>query len=236
MSIVDNFDYYFEMVPANTELLKQEVYKIRHQVYCIERGFLDIREQGLEMDDYDQYSNHYLIRYRNDGSYMATTRLILPDQQCPERLFSIETLSQIDETLLPIPIDRRHLAELSRFCVSKNFRRRANEQSLLVTNDVDGSHRNHNESAHLTLSLFACALRISIEHDIRYWYALMEPASKRIAAALGIYFTEIGSPINFHGTRVPYFIQLSTMLDEVAKKNPDYWDMLTHHGDYRIKK
>jgi N-acyl amino acid synthase of PEP-CTERM/exosortase system len=236
MSIVDAFNHYFEMIPATSDTLKQEVYKIRHQVYCVERAFLDVRDDGLDIDEYDERSSHYLIRYRNNGSYMATTRLILPDRQDPERLFSIENLSQIDKTLLPKNIDRCHLAELSRFCVSKNFRRRANEQGLIVTNDTDDSSRRaQGDSAHLTLSLFACAMRISAEQDIRYWYAIMEPALKRVFSGLGIYFVQIGLPVDFHGVRVPCFIKLDTMLNNVAEKNPAYWDMITHYGDYQIK-
>jgi len=32
---IDHFNQYFEMVPAISEELKNEVYKLRYQVYCI---------------------------------------------------------------------------------------------------------------------------------------------------------------------------------------------------------
>ena len=38
-SIDEAFHDYFEIVPATTEALKTEVYRLRYQVYCLETGF-----------------------------------------------------------------------------------------------------------------------------------------------------------------------------------------------------
>lgn len=238
MSIVDAFNEYFEMIPANSDALKQEVYKLRYQVYCVEKGFLETRANGMEYDEYDAHSSHYLIRHRDSDCYMATTRLILPDSNHPEKLFPMEVYSQIDNIKLLNTMHRGNLAELSRFCVSKQFRRRANERDLLVTNDVDEnrcSRREKDSSAHLTLALFACAIRMSSEHNIHYWYAIMEPASKRIASALGIHFVELGPlrpSAHYYGMRAPYAIKVDDLLNDVAEKDLDYWNMLTHNGQF----
>jgi len=232
MSILDAFNQYFEMIPADSEELKQEVYKLRYQVYCLERGFLDPEEDGVEYDDYDQNSCHYLIRHRESNCYMATTRLVLPDKQNPQKLFPIEEHSHIDNKALLDTMPRANLAELSRFCVSKTFRRRKNEQDLIVTNDADES-RTINErrsSAHLTLALFTCAISMSSEHNIHYWYAIMEPALKRIFSTMGIHFVEIGPLVDYHGMRVPCVIKVDDLLTGAAKKNTDYLQMLTNNG------
>ena len=114
MSILDAFNYYFEMVAVDSEELKQEVYKLRYQVYCLEKDFENPEQHtdGLEYDEYDEHSCHYLIRHRATDSYMATTRLILPNRYP----FPIEANSQIDTKLVK-NINRANLAELSRFCV-----------------------------------------------------------------------------------------------------------------------
>jgi N-acyl amino acid synthase of PEP-CTERM/exosortase system len=231
MSILDSFNYYFEMVPANTAALKQEVYKLRYQVYCLEKYFENPEQHadGLEYDEYDEYSCHYLIRHRETDCYMATTRLILPNS----KIFPMEANSKIERKELITKINRANLAELSRFCVSKQFRRRANEQNLIVTNDVDNSRASpigKNNSASITLSLFACAVEMSSEHNIRYWYAIMEPALKRVVAALGIHFEEIGPLVDYHGMRVPCIIKVDDLLCSVAEKDIDYWAMVTNNG------
>lgn len=232
MSILDAFNQYFEMIPADSEELKQEVYKLRYQVYCLERGFLDPEEDGVEFDDYDHNSSHYLIRHRETNCYMATTRLVLPDKQNLQRFFPIEEHSHIENKALLETMPRTNLAELSRFCVSKTFRRRKNEQDLIVTNDTDESRSldERKSSAHLTLALFACAVRMSAEHNIDYWYAIMEPTAKRISSALGIHFIEVGPLVDYHGMRVPCIIKVDDLLSSAAEKNSDYLQMLTNKG------
>ena len=238
MSIIEAFNDYFEIIPANTDALKQEVYKLRYQVYCLEKGFLEPRANGLEYDEYDTRSSHYLIRHRETDCYMATTRLVLPDKQDLQKLFPMEAYNQIDNVERLKTIRRANLAELSRFCVSKQFRRRAHERDLLVTNDVDESRYSPREkasSAHLTLALFACAIRMSSEHNIHYWYAIMEPALKRVFSTLGVHFVEMGPPatsVHYYGIRSPYTIKVDDLLNDTAEKDLDYWKMLTDNGRF----
>ena len=132
-NIIDHFDRYFEMVPATSDELKNEVYKLRYQVYCIEHEFENCEQypNGLEFDEYDQKSVHYLIRHRKSGDYAATTRLILPDASNLEKLFPLELYCEIDNFEVMQPINRRHLGEVSRFCVSKTFKKRRHEANTL---------------------------------------------------------------------------------------------------------
>jgi N-acyl amino acid synthase of PEP-CTERM/exosortase system len=236
MSILEAFNQYFEIIPASTEELRQEVYKLRYQVYCLEKGFLNPSPDGTEHDEYDEYSSHYLIRHHETG-YMATTRLILPDRNHPEKLFPMEAYNQIDNAELLKSMPRNNIAELSRFCVSKEFRRRANERDIIVTNEVDDDRSpiKKHHSPNLTLALFACAVRISFEHDIHYWYAIMEPASKKIAAALGVNFVAVGSPMpseHYYGLRAPYTIKVNDLLRGAEEKDPEYLEMLTGKKNY----
>jgi N-acyl amino acid synthase of PEP-CTERM/exosortase system len=231
------------MIPAISDELKHEVYKLRYQVYSTENGdktgfnnFID-HSEGMEFDEYDSHSSHYLIRHRERGIYMATTRLILPDANNREKLFPIEKHSQIDDVDLLKALPRHNLAELSRFCVSKEFRRRKNEQHLLTTNDAESDVAYGQEekrvSSHLTLALFACAIKMSSEHNIHYWYAFMEPALMRVFSALGIHFVGIGPLVNFYGTRRPCVIKIDDLLNSVAEKNLSYWNLLTNNGQFR---
>ncbi|MDO9047876.1 MAG: PEP-CTERM/exosortase system-associated acyltransferase [Methylobacter sp.] len=240
MNIIDIFNEYFEMIPATSEELKHEVYKLRYQVYCIENGdktgFMNPMDhpEEIEFDEYDSHSSHYLIRHRRLGIYMATTRLILPDAKNREKPFPIEKHSQIDDVALLKTMPRHNLAELSRFCVSKEFRRRKNEPHLLTTIDAESeaafTQEEKRSSSHLTLALFACAIKMSSENNIHYWYALMEPALMRVISTLGIHFVGIGPLVDFYGMRRPCAIKVDDLLDSVATKNLTYWNMLTNNG------
>lgn len=244
INAINIFNKYFEMVPAVTDELKHEVYKLRYQVYSTENGdktgfnnFID-HSGEIEFDEYDSHSSHYLIRHRELRTYMATTRLILPNAHNGKKLFPIEKHSQIDDVDLLKLIPRHNLAELSRFCISKEFRRRKNEGHLLITNDIVGSEvifeqEEKRSSSYLTLALIACGIKMSSENNIHYWYAFMEPALIRIISALGIHFVEIGPLVNHYGLRQPCVIKIDDLLDGVAKKNLNHWNMLTNNGQIR---
>ncbi|MBD9357741.1 PEP-CTERM/exosortase system-associated acyltransferase [Methylomonas albis] len=237
-TIIDAFDEYFEMLPAISDDLKKEVYKLRYQVYCIETGFEDPanHQDEAEYDDFDDSSIHYLIRHKRFDTYAATTRLILPNKKNPERLFPIELHSQIQipEAFKGIP--RMALGEVSRFCVSKDFKRRKKESGTLtgISPDTDAyySEDERRTFPHITIALIACLVKISAEHGIDYWYAVMEPALLRFLSTLGIHFIHIGPLTDYHGKRQPGIIKVSDLLEGVAKKNPELLEMLTFRGQY----
>lgn len=237
-NIVDHFNEYFEIVPAISDVLKREVYKLRYQVYCIENNFESAWQfpDEFEYDKYDMHSVHYLIRHRRSAEYIATTRLILPHGNNLKKPFPIEINSQIDNVDLVKNISRQNLAELSRFCVSKKFRRRKNDQHLIITNDAEPetvfTQEEKRNSSNLTLALFSCAIRMSYENNIHYWYAIMEPSLMRVFSALGIHFVGIGPLVDYHGMRRPCIIKVTDLLDSVAKKNASYWNMLTNNGHF----
>ena len=120
-TILTAFNQYFKMVPACSDELRMEVYKLRFQVYCNETCFEDpLQHPGeIECDEYDTNSIHYLIYHRKSNAYAATTRLILPNTRDIKKLFPIEVNTTIDNLELLKAIPRNKLAEVSRFCVSK---------------------------------------------------------------------------------------------------------------------
>lgn len=232
--ILDAFNEFFEIVPATSESLKEEVFKLRYQVYCLEAGFENPKNypQGLERDEYDDNSVHYLIKYKKFNTFAATTRLILPFKN-NDRLFPIERFTQIDKKLID-NIPRNHLAEASRFCVSKAFKRRKNEVGTLTGIGAE-SISDYTESEkrvfpHLSIALFACLIKMSDDYRINHWYAVMELALIRFFTTIGVYFTGIGPLVEYHGKRQPCIIKVSDLLNGVAKKDQAIWNMMTNKG------
>ncbi len=234
--IVDHFDQYFEIVPAISDELKNEVYKLRYQVYCIENNFESPSQfpDEMEFDDFDQRSVHYLIRHRRSGDYAATVRLILPDAINPEKLFPLEQYCEIDNHTIMQPIDRKYLGEVSRLCVSKAFKKRKNEAYTLAAIGSDRQEYFSLEEKRtfplISIALIACTVKASFENDIHYSYGTMEPPWFRLVSALGINFIKIGPLVDYHGERWPAVIKVTDMLDRVAEKNPAIWNLLTNKG------
>jgi len=237
-SIVDAFSDYFELIPATTEQQLREVFSLRYHVYCLETGFEDPNRhpEQTECDEFDKNSIHYLIYHKHSATYPATTRLILPDKNDPAQLFPIELHCQIDTQPVFKDIPRLRIGEVSRFCVSKDFKRRKNEAGTLTGINPEiyelVSEDERRTFPHITLGLFTCLIKISAEQGIDYWFAVMEPALIRFLATLGMHFIPIGPLAEYHGKRQPTIIKVSDLLIGVQKKNPEVWEILTLKGQF----
>lgn len=234
--IVDHFDQYFEMVSATSDELKKEAYKLRYQVYCIENNFESSSHfpDKMEFDEFDERSIHYLIRHRKSGAYAATVRLIIPDANNPKKLFPVEQYCEIDNYAAMDPINREHLGEASRLCVSKEFKKRRSEANTLAAIGPDRQNfftlDERRSFPHISFALIASLIKACYENDIYYFLGSLEPAWFRFLSAAGINFTKIGPLTDYHGDRWPGVIKVTDLLDGVANKNLDIWNLLTNKG------
>ncbi len=233
------FNSYFEMMPATTDELKKESYKLRYHIYCLETGFENPEQypDGMEYDDDDVRSVHYLIRHRKSGEYAATVRLILPYENRPDELLPIEKHFKFDNVAVTQAISRQHLGEVSRFCVSKSFKRRRNEADTLTSVSpyweqdyfTTGERRTF---PYIVFSLMACIIKASREHNIDYLYGTMETPWLRFLAASGLHWVKIGPAVDYHGERWPCAVKITDVLDHIAKKDGALWNMLTNNGQF----
>jgi len=110
LDLLSAFNEYFELVHADTDELRAQVFQLRYQVYVLETGFEaeeDCRSRVAadgsvirwEEDEFDARSDHYLLRHRRTGVYAATTRLILPESSTPAAPYPIELHCNLEEPL-----------------------------------------------------------------------------------------------------------------------------------------
>ena len=71
---------------------------------------------------------------------------------------------------------------------------------------------------------------MSVTHDVRYWYGLMEPAFARLLQRCGIHFREIGPLVDHHGLRKPYFGVADEIMAGIYRERRDIWDLLAEEG------
>ena len=196
---------HFTVVRADTPKLLDEAFRLRYQVYCLENsGFEnpDEHEDGRERDREDDRSVHALLMHRRTGAYAGTVRVILPSSS--RQLPLHDLLKTQDKKLLSRLPSARDLAEISRFAISKEFRRRRNEERYA---DADWSSHDADLSEErrvlplITFGLLRAVLEICVEQDVPWLGAVMEPALIRIFRRFGVNFERIGGPVEHHGTR-----------------------------------
>lgn len=234
------FNSVFDIQLATTPEEINEVFELRYQVYCIDRPFEDPNcfTDKREYDAYDQRAAHALIRYRSTGDIVAAVRIVMtgnsPDQaEFPMEGSCIHHMDQRAQDAFA-GTHRMRIAEISRMAVSRDFRRRLNEDKTAsgVTDFVCYGDSENGKRAlpYISLGLFAAILQMSVRHGITHWVAAMEPALLRMLKRFGVEFDHVGPVLEYHGRRRPAFTEAASMLECARKLRPDVWSLVTNDG------
>jgi N-acyl amino acid synthase of PEP-CTERM/exosortase system len=218
--------------------LLYEALRLRFQVYCLEQGYEDAAAfpDGMERDSYDARSLHALLIHRTSRLVAGTVRLIRPDPAQPIGSLPIDHLCSDPQLREPGLLPRESLAEVSRFAISKSFRRRVEDAPTPTGVGPGWRERRRREQRrvpHLSLGLVQAMVCTSAQYGITHWVAEMEPALLRMYAKLGIHWHPMGDLIEFHGSRQPCWTRLDEMLLQTYRERPDVWDLVTNGGAYQ---
>lgn len=179
----------------------EEVFRLRYQVYGIERGFLKVEDypEGLERDEYDDHSIHFLTRNAK-GNPIATARLVLYSPIG----FPIE--KEYDMSQAFVGIDRRGVVEFSRFALSKNIRDIEKETAAVPASEKFGY-------SEIALQLIVALVREGRIRGITYCCAAVERALWLVMRHSGMGMRQVGPPKEYHGLRIPCLVSLKELLD-----------------------
>lgn len=214
------FERYFDTVPATTEELLAEVYRLRHQVYCEELRYEPTRASQMEHDEYDKRSIHCLLFHKSSQSYIGCVRLILADSMNEELPFPFELVCgkglqwRFDAAA---GSSRRHYGEISRLAIAARFRRRRGEP--LVGED-DGENENPDPSTEherrlfpsIALGLYVAITAMGLNQGLDGVFATMELRLARQLRRFGLHFEQVGSEIEHRGMRAPFFLGRDNLL------------------------
>jgi N-acyl amino acid synthase of PEP-CTERM/exosortase system len=209
---------YFDIVRADTPALLDEAYRLRYQVYCVENPFENAAEHadGRERDVDDDRSVHTLLRHRTTGAFAGTARVILPHDGVPHRPLPLHQLLARQNRSCAKRVPWRATGEISRFAVSKEFRRRRNEErypDVLTPGIVPTANDERHVVPYITFGLIRGVLEICTEYGVANICAVMEPALIRILRRFGLDFVPIGDLIEHHGVRQPCVARLNDLVE-----------------------
>lgn len=216
INLAGNFTKYFEVVPALTPELKNEVYHIRHAVYCEELGFESPRQDGMETDEYDAQSLHVLLRNVNNGDWVGCVRLVLARADDPQQPLPFEKYcaSSLDRRIVdPAKLPRERVAEVSRLAVLARYRKRKGEQRTPVAiSDRDFGTPEQPRFPYIPVGLYLGMIDLAQRHGLEHLFVLTEPRLARHLAALGVKIRRIGEGVDHRGHRVPSTMNVSGII------------------------
>jgi len=240
------FHDYFEMIQAKTPALLDEALRLRYQVYCLETGYERHTQftNGIEYDQFDLFSVHSIIKHKDTGIPAANTRLILPRSQKSDFHFPIQDLVSPEQIQDVVKFNKENMsdfAEISRFCVSRDFKKRYQEgESIAGVREVEETKLDIEPESlkpvddrllpHITIALMATVFKMSAEEDVKHWFAIMEPSLLRFLRRYGIDFVPIGSPVHFRGIRQPCYAFVDDVAVGMWKKRREVWKFVTDNG------
>ncbi len=201
----NKFKEYFELAQALSPESKDEVYRLRHRVYCDELGFERPSHDGRERHEFDDQSRHLLLRSVKTGVSIGCIRLVMVRPERPQLPLPFEKLfatagggRELNSAALP----RRSIAEISRLTLAREFRRRRRAEAR-----ADVAHEAFGTPAHPTfpyvqLGLYLGAIALAKHLGISKLFLLTEPRLLVHFRHLGFPVRQVGGAIEHRGTRV----------------------------------
>jgi N-acyl amino acid synthase of PEP-CTERM/exosortase system len=227
-TISKHFSQYLRPQIANSEELKQEVYRLRHQVYCAELKFESENAEQIEKDSFDSHSVHCFVRHLATDRMAGTVRLIT--SSCAEELLPIEKFCSHaiqDTEFAPHLFPRQDICEISRLAVLADFRRRQidnfNGAATGAINIDEYSTRELRCFPYIAICLYLAAASTAFRTNKKHAFVMMEPRLARSMTFVGICFKQLGEPVEYHGQRAAFYINKEMLFDNLS---PGYKKLL----------
>lgn len=213
----EGFRQLFELVPALDEASLNEVFRIRHDVYCRDLSWEPVSEIGRESDEYDRHSFHCLLRRRGSGEPVGCTRLIVarPEDPAYPLPFEHSCREVLDRSIAdPANMPRHTIGEVSRLAVRNTFRQRKGEATTPVSmTEADfGGHGPETRFPFIPVSLYLGAAAIARRFGIEHVFVLTEPRLASHFVRIGFDIRTVGGTIEHRGTRVPSVLSSSKVV------------------------
>jgi N-acyl amino acid synthase of PEP-CTERM/exosortase system len=225
-TLLERFDSRFCALPAITLERIRTAQRIRYQVYCIEHPHekSDNRD-GVEMDEFDSHAVQSLLVCRATDAALGTLRLILPLANELESSFPVQHVLAADSLREFNRLPLHAMGEVSRFSISRQFRRLADTSGCAERMAYVG-----NSAVLMRLGLMQALVRMSVQHGVTHWCAAMEPTLLRMLSAMAIRFRPVGPLVEYHGLRQPCYGTMADVLSAVKRERPTLWSVITDGG------
>lgn len=213
------FRQHFEIVPALSDALKDEVYRIRHQVYCEDLKFESTRPEGRETDEHDLNSLHLLMRNVKTNEFIGCTRIVRPrlDDLHYQLPFEKTCATVLDRSIIdPARLRRERIAEVSRLAVVGGYRRRKGEAcSPISISDDDYGTPKLPRFPYIPIGLYLGTTELARLNGIDTLFVLTEERLARHFGKLGVKLQFIGDRVEHHGKRTPSMMSVSGIIKDI---------------------
>ena len=213
----EGFRSYLGIHPALGEHSRDDVFAIRHEVYCEELGFEPVRPERRETDEYDTHSLHCLMKTSGENARLVgCNRIVLARPGDPHYPLPFERTCEatLDRSIIdPAKLPRDSIAEVSRLAVRAAFRRRAGDSKTAVSiNREDFGTKDQPRFPYIPVGLYLGAVHMAERSGIETMFVLTEPRLAAHFGKLGVKIRQIGGPVEHRGLRIPSMLDVKSII------------------------
>jgi N-acyl-L-homoserine lactone synthetase len=201
---------------VETEENLEQVYRLRYHIYCLEKGYEQKEKypDGIEMDEYDVYSIHFIAKVFDEA--IGTARLILNNPLG----FPAEKYCRTD--IADFNIKKEQTVEISRFAVSN---------TLVRALQFDRTK--------ILIGLFREVYQETKLLGIENLCAAMGKGLQRLLCRFGIVFSPLGPIVDYHGPRAFHVSSMTNVEEDIFLKDCDLFNFISspvnHNADELLK-
>lgn len=194
----------YDVILADTPDTRRIHHSVRFAVFCEDRKFEDARAyaDGLETDQYDEQSAHFVVRDTLTKRWVAAARLILPG----------ESPLQV-EKYCPLPasqagVKSMRIAEVSRLAILRG-QQGISEQRIggeLELSSQLGVAAPTEQQHFILASLLRGLAKFGCENNMTHAVFFTTRPLARILARIGVNLWQVGDAIIHRGVRRPYMV------------------------------
>ncbi|MBK1722322.1 PEP-CTERM/exosortase system-associated acyltransferase [Thiocystis violacea] len=236
--LVTPYREFFKIIAATTDELRDRVFALRYEVYCRDLGWEDPAQfpDRREYDGFDGDSIHCLLLRKHKQSELeldaGTVRLVKTRPDSPEPCLPLTAhydpaLFNSDQS--PLKMQKGRFGEISRLALRKEFRRRQGEQNTAdgVSADLfQWTQEDRRRFPHIALGLYLAAATVGLAEGMDGVYAMMEPSLARHLHFGGIFFEQVGEPVEYRGARAPFYISRAMLFEHLNQPLRDLLDAI----------
>jgi len=193
-AVARDFSERYQILIANTDELRSDVYRLRYQVFCEKLGYCMDHRDGLESDEYDRDSLHVLLRERAAQIPLGCFRLVMPQRSGRIWLpFDLYGVPHVDRSLFNWNhVNHARSVEVSRL-------------ALNAPSDRLAEHANKGVSTpFLATALFYAVTAMVVRLNVENVFMVIEPCLGRLTARFGIKLDQISPPFEYYGQRAAF--------------------------------
>ena len=225
------FSRYFRIDTALDDSLLDEVFRLRHEVYCEDLMFEPVRPNRREKDAFDAHSVHCVLRrVAPPHESVGCTRIVLADPADLDKPlpFELTCATVLDRSIIdPARLPRERIAEISRLAVGNRYRRRKGEERLQIgLGSDDFVEGDQPRFPFIPASLLLGAVALAERSGIETVFVLTEPRLAMHFARLGVEVRQIGAPISHRGIRIPSVMRVDEIIRNMRRILRPLWHVV----------